>query len=75
MKIGLIDVDGHNFPNLALMKISAHHNQGGECHAFVVGYNTSDDRLHESCEDVRHTKMCDANIDKFLNHYDNDSKD
>lgn len=23
MKIGLIDVDGHNFPNLALMKISA----------------------------------------------------
>ena len=22
MKIGLIDVDGHNFPNLALMKIS-----------------------------------------------------
>lgn len=23
--IGLIDVDGHNFPNLALMKISAHH--------------------------------------------------
>lgn len=29
MKIGLIDVDGHNFPNLALMKISAwHKNQG-----------------------------------------------
>ena len=25
MKIGLIDVDGHNFPNLALMKISAWH--------------------------------------------------
>jgi hypothetical protein len=25
MKIGLIDVDGHNFPNLALMKISAYH--------------------------------------------------
>ena len=22
MRIGLIDVDGHNFPNLALMKIS-----------------------------------------------------
>src|SRR5512147_1427034 len=27
MKIGLIDVDGHNFPNLALMKISAYHKQ------------------------------------------------
>ncbi|MDR0692558.1 MAG: radical SAM protein [Prevotellaceae bacterium] len=25
MKIGLIDVDGHNFPNLALMKILAYH--------------------------------------------------
>lgn len=25
MRIGLIDVDGHNFPNLALMKISAYH--------------------------------------------------
>lgn len=23
MKIGLIDVDGHHFPNLALMRISA----------------------------------------------------
>ena len=25
MKIGLIDVDGHNFPNLCLMKLSAYH--------------------------------------------------
>ena len=30
MKIGLIDVDGHNFPNLALMKISAWHKQIGD---------------------------------------------
>ena len=30
MKIGLIDVDGHNFPNLALMKISAWHKQMGD---------------------------------------------
>ena len=29
MKIGLIDVDGYNFPNLALMKISAYHKQQG----------------------------------------------
>lgn len=29
-KIGLIDVDGHNFPNLALMKISAHHKRKGD---------------------------------------------
>lgn len=30
MKIGLIDVDGHNFPNLPLMKISAHHKAQGD---------------------------------------------
>lgn len=30
MKIGLIDVDGHNFPNLALMKISAYHKKKGD---------------------------------------------
>lgn len=30
MQIGLIDVDGHNFPNLALMKISAYHKNRGD---------------------------------------------
>ena len=30
MKIGLIDVDGHNFPNLALMRISAYHKAMGD---------------------------------------------
>lgn len=30
MKIGLIDVDGHNFPNLALMKLSAWHKSMGD---------------------------------------------
>ena len=30
MNIGLIDVDGHNFPNLALMKISAWHKSKGD---------------------------------------------
>lgn len=30
MKIGLIDVDGHNFPNFALMKISAWHKAQGD---------------------------------------------
>lgn len=24
-RIGLVDVDGHNFPNFALMKVSAFH--------------------------------------------------
>lgn len=30
MKIGLIDVDGHNFPNLALMKLSSYHKDRGD---------------------------------------------
>lgn len=30
MKIGLIDVDGHNFPNLSIMKLSAWHKQNGD---------------------------------------------
>lgn len=30
MKIGLIDVDGHKFPNLALMKLSAWHKAQGD---------------------------------------------
>lgn len=30
MNVGLIDVDGHNFPNLALMKISAYHKAKGD---------------------------------------------
>ena len=28
-KIGLVDVDGHHFPNLALMKLSAWHKSQG----------------------------------------------
>lgn len=30
MKIGLIDIDRHNFPNLALMKLSAYHKAQGD---------------------------------------------
>lgn len=30
MKIGLVDVDGHNYPNLPLMKLSAYHKQLGD---------------------------------------------
>ena len=35
MKIGLLDVDSHNFPNLPLMKISAYHKQKGDIVEFV----------------------------------------
>lgn len=30
MKVGLIDVDGHNFPNIPLMKLSAWHKRNGD---------------------------------------------
>lgn len=30
MEIGLIDVDGHNYPNLPLMKLSAWHKSKGD---------------------------------------------
>lgn len=35
MKIGLYDIDGHNFPNLPLMKISAWHKAQGDEVSFV----------------------------------------
>ena len=30
MRVGLIDVDSHNFPNLVLMKLSAYHKSRGD---------------------------------------------
>ena len=30
MRIGLVDVDGHNYPNLPLMKLSAWHKSRGD---------------------------------------------
>lgn len=30
MRVALIDVDGHNFPNLPLMKLSAWHKKNGD---------------------------------------------
>ncbi|SHJ53167.1 hypothetical protein SAMN02745163_02080 [Clostridium cavendishii DSM 21758] len=41
-KIGLIDVDGHNFPNLALMKISAYHKSIGDEVEWFFGFNSYD---------------------------------
>lgn len=36
MNIGLVDVDGHNFPNLALMKLSAFHKSKGDNVEFAI---------------------------------------
>lgn len=42
MKIGLIDVDGHNFPNLALMKPSAWHKSRGDTVDWWWGFDHYD---------------------------------
>lgn len=66
MRIGLVDVDGHNFPNLALMKISAWHKAQGDSVEFAVPllrYDriymskvftfTPDDFTAWMCDDIR----------------------
>jgi hypothetical protein len=42
MKIGLVDVDSHNFPNLPLMKISAYHKAQGDCVDWANGFERYD---------------------------------
>lgn len=42
MKIGLIDVDGHHWPNLALMKLSAYHKQQGDSVEWWNGFEHYD---------------------------------
>lgn len=44
MKIGLIDVDGHNYPNLPLMKLSAWHKAQGD---YVRWYDPFDGLIKE----------------------------
>ena len=38
MKIGILDVDGHNFPNFALMKIASYHKAKGDDVEWVNGF-------------------------------------
>ena len=70
MKIGLIDVDGHNFPNLALMKVSTYHKSIGRiardfeekqdpiCYDFVddIGYLIKS--YKKRCTTYRKNKCC-----------------
>lgn len=51
MKIGLIDVDGHNFPNLPLMKLSAYHKRNGDAVEWynpLIAWKYPYDRVHMS---------------------------
>lgn len=67
MKIGLIEVDGHKFPNLALMKLSAYHKQQGDevewatpfCHynriymSKVFNYTPDDHYIYDADEIIK----------------------
>ena len=48
MRIGLIDVDGRNFPNLALMKISAYHTSQGDSVEWYSPFTERFDRVYMS---------------------------
>lgn len=49
MRIGLVDVDGHNFPNIPLMKLSAYHKaQGDEVEWYEAMWSGHMDRIYLS---------------------------
>lgn len=48
MNIGLIDVDGHNFPNIALMKLSSWHKAQGDDVEWAIPLMCFYDRIYAS---------------------------
>ncbi|WP_269477776.1 radical SAM protein [Hominibacterium faecale] len=69
MKIGLIDVDGHNFPNLAIIKLSAWHKSKGDSVEWWNGLKTYDlvykskvfDKTYS--EDIKHCINADQIVE------------
>lgn len=59
MRIGLIDVDGHNYPNLALMKISAYHKSKGDSVEWAIGFDTYDIIYQSKVFDETYTEDID----------------
>lgn len=65
MRIGLVDVDGHNFPNLALMKLAAWHKAHGDTVEFADPMFGHYDRVYMSkvftftpdCIDIYHCEV------------------
>lgn len=65
MRVGLVDVDGHNFPNIALMKLSTFHKECGDTVEWANSLEpfdkiymakvftfTKDDNFAYQCEDI-----------------------
>lgn len=65
MRIGLVDVDGRNYPNYALMKISAWHKSNGDCVEWANAMFGEYDRVYMSkvfnfspdCTDIYHCEV------------------
>lgn len=58
MKIGLVDCDSHNFPNLPLMKLSAYHKKAGDCVSFA--------RIEESYDLLYVSKIFTESLEPVL---------
>ena len=65
MRIGLVDIDGHHFPNLALMKLSVWHKSQGDSVEFADPMFGRYDRVYMSkvftftpdCPDIYHCEV------------------
>ncbi len=63
MKIGLVDVDSHHFPNLPLMKLSAYHKRKGDEVEFWMPLNKYDivykSKVFDFTPDIDYMPMAD----------------
>lgn len=68
MRIGLIDVDGHNYPNLALMKLAAWHKARGDTVEWWFGWEHYDIVYMAKVFSDAYTpdKFTPANADKVI---------
>ena len=65
MKVGLIDVDSHNFPNLCLMKISAYHKERGDQVEWWNGFEHYDIVYKSKVFDDTYTQDIDYCINAY----------
>lgn len=67
MKIGLIDVDGRNFPNLPLMKISQYHKSRGDNVSWWIGLEKYDivykSKVFDFTPDINYIPLADQIIE------------
>lgn len=68
MHIGLIDCDSHNFPNLALMKLSAWHNKQGDSVEWYMPFSERYDKVYISkvFSFTPDYDLCCVNADKVI---------